>query len=228
MSASYWKILGENIAKGMGEKTIRRFSTGGKFFGRAGTVVGIGFLVYELFKNYKENIENEPAYKEMMTLQEEMEKWTSALSCIGREPIEKREYGSFDEGGAINALYRKKVIGGHACKDADPKGAYTLIGRSINYIRETENLLVDDQFEENRKALISRLRSIRKKINTVVDYRPIQNTLAQIVAEIRPIEAGYATRIYDCSQEIQKTLGSNAAWAAISMVTLGLVKKSEM
>ncbi|MBT8372473.1 MAG: hypothetical protein KJO34_16010 [Deltaproteobacteria bacterium] len=228
MSASYWKMVGENIAKGVGEKTIRRFSTGGKFLGRAGTVLGIGFLVYELFKNYKENIENEPAYKEMMTLQEEMEKWNSAISCIGREPIEKRDYGSFDEGGAINALYRKKVIGGHACKDADPQEAYTLIGRSVNYIRETENLLANDQFEENRKALISRLRSIRKKINTVADYRPIQNNLAQIVAEIRPIEAGYATRIYDCSQEIQKTFGSNAAWAAISMVTLGLVKKSEM
>ena len=105
MSVSYWKMAGENIARGLGEKTIRRFSTGGKLLGRTGAVVGIGFLVYELFKNYKDNIENEPAYKEMMILQREMEKWTSAISCIGREPLEGKAYGSFDEGGAINASH---------------------------------------------------------------------------------------------------------------------------
>ncbi len=73
MSVSYWKTVGENIAKGLGAKTIRRLGTGGKFIGRAGAVVGVGFLAYELFKNYKENIEAEPAYKEMMILQAELE-----------------------------------------------------------------------------------------------------------------------------------------------------------
>ena len=79
MSASYWKMIGENIAKGLGEKTIRRLGTGGKVLGRTGAAVGIGFLVYELYKNYKENIENEPAYQEMMILQTELEKWKNAL-----------------------------------------------------------------------------------------------------------------------------------------------------
>ena len=46
MSASYWKMVGENIAKGLGDKAIRRIGTGGKVVGRGGTVVGIGFLVY--------------------------------------------------------------------------------------------------------------------------------------------------------------------------------------
>ena len=64
-----------------------------------------------------------------------------------------------------------------------------------------------------------------KFIGRADDYRPLQHQLARIVNDLRPIENGYATRIYDCSQEIQKTLGSNAAWAAISMTTLGLVKK---
>ena len=59
------------------------------------------------------------------------------------------------------------------------------------------------------------------------DYRPLQHQLAQIVDDLRPIENGYTSRIYDCSREIQKTLGSNAAWAAVSMTTLGLVKKPE-
>ncbi len=225
MSVTYWKMLGENIAKGLGEKTIRRLSTGGKFLGRTGAVVGIGFLVYELFKNYKENIEKEPAYKEMMILQGEMELWTSAISCIGREPLEDKEYGSFDEGGAINALYEKKVYGGQAVKAPDPKEACTLIERSIEYILLAENLLEDDNFEDKRKALVSQLSRLRDLIHEVDEYRPIQNELAQIVNDIRPIEYGYASRIYDCSQEIQKTLGSNVAWAAISMATLGLVKK---
>ena len=225
MSASYWKMVGENLAKGLGEKTIQRVGIGGKVLGRTGAVVGVGFLAYELYKNYKENIENEPAYREMMILQAELEKWISAISCIGSEPADEKEYGSFDEGGAINALYRKKVLKGKGFRDANPKEAYALIGRSMNYIRQTENLLGDAKFDEKKNALVSRLRRLQLQIGDTHDYRPIQNKLAQIVEEIRPIAGGYTTRVYDCSREIQKTLGSNAAWAAISMTTLGLVKK---
>jgi len=227
MSASYWKMVGENIAKGLGEKTIRRLGTSGKVLGRTGAVVGIGFLAYELYKNYKENIENEPAYQEMMILQAELEKWISAISCIGREPAEEKEYGSFDEGGAINALYRKKVITGEGLRAANPKEAYALVGRSMNYIRRTENLLGDAEFDKKKNALVSQLRRLQLQISDADDFRPIQNELAQIVAEIKPIAGGYTARVYDCSREIQKTLGSNAAWAAISMATLGLVKKPQ-
>ena len=90
-----------------------------------------------------------------------------------------------------------------------------------------EGYLIEDEFEDKRKALVSQLSKLQDLIHAVDDYRPIQNELARIVNEIRPIEYGYASRIYDCSQEIQKTLGSNVAWAAISMATLGLVKKPE-
>ena len=225
MSASYWKMVGENIAKGLGEKTIRRLGTSGKVLGRAGAVVGIGFMAYELYKSYKDNIENEPAYQEMMILQAELEKWTSAISCIGSEPAEEKEFGSFEDGGAINALYRKKVITGKGFRAADPKEAYALLGRSMNYIRQTENLLGDANFDEKKNDLVSQIRKLQLQISDAKDYRPIQNKLSQIVTEIRPIAGGYAARVYDCSREIQKTLGSNAAWAAVSMATLGLVKK---
>ena len=227
MSASYWKMVGENIAKGLGEKTIRRLGTSGKVLGRAGAVVGIGFMAYELYKSYKDNIENEPAYQEMMILQAELEKWTSAISCIGSEPAEEKEFGSFEDGGAINALYRKKVITGKGFRAADPKEAYALLGRSMNYIRQTENLLGDANFDEKKNGLVSQIRKLQLQISDAKDYRSIQNKLSQIVTEIRPIAGGYAARVYDCSREIQKTLGSNAAWAAVSMATLGLVKKSQ-
>jgi hypothetical protein len=225
VSASYWKIAGESIAKGLGKKTIQRLGTGGKVLGRTGAAVGIGFLAYELYKNYKVNIENEPAYKEMMILQAELERWTSAISCLGSEPFGDKIYGSFDEGGAINALYGKKELKGQGVKAADPKEAYSLVGRSMNYIRQTNNLLDDDKFEEKRQALVSQLRKLQLQISKIDDYRPIQSELGRIVDEIRPIASGYSSRVYDCSREIQKTLGSNAAWAAISMATLGLVKK---
>ena len=225
MSASYWKMVGENIAKGLGEKTIRRLGTSGKLLGRAGAVVGIGFMAYELYKSYKDNIENEPAYQEMMILQAELEKWTSAISCIGSEPAEEKEFGSFEDGGAINALYRKKVITGKGFRAADPKEAYALLGRSMNYIRQTENLLGDANFDEKKNDLVSQIRKLQLQISDAKDYRSIQNKLSQMVTEIRPIAGGYAARVYDCSREIQKTLGSNAAWAAVSMATLGLVKK---
>jgi hypothetical protein len=225
MGVSYWKIAGENIAKGLGKKTIRRLGIGGKFIGRAGAVAGIGFLAYELLKNYKENIETEPAYQEMTILQAELEKWTSAISCLGRGPFKEREYGSPEEGGAINALYKKKMLTGPETRSADPKEAYALLGRAINYIRQTENILSDEQFAAKKNTLVSSLREIQLKISQTDDYRPLQRQLAGIVDDLKPIENGYTARIYDCSREIQKTLGSNAAWAAISMTTLGLIKK---
>lgn len=87
----------------------------------------------------------------MMVLQAELENWMSAISCLGREPLDERKYGSLDEGGAINALYQKKVINGQAVKAADPQEAYALIGRSMNYIRQTENLFEDEIFTEKSK-----------------------------------------------------------------------------
>ncbi|MGD2013400.1 MAG: hypothetical protein PVG84_06625, partial [Desulfobacterales bacterium] len=143
------------------------------------------------------------------------------------EPAEEKEFGSFEDGGAINALYRKKVITGKGFRAANPKEAYALLGRSMNYIRQTENLLGDANFDEKKNALVSQLRRLQIQISDAEDYWPIQNKLAQIVAEIRPIARGYTARVYDCSREIQITLGSNAAWAAVSMATLGLVKKPQ-
>ena len=97
----------------------------------------------------------------------------------------------------------------------------------MNYIRRTENLAGDDRFEIKKKGLVSQLRKLQLQISKVDDYRPIQKKLGQIVEEIRPLATGCSSRVYDCSRLIQKTLGSNAAWAAISTTTLGLVKKPQ-
>jgi hypothetical protein len=225
MSASYWKVAGEKIAAGAGRKTLRQLGLGGKILGRAGAVVGIGFLAYEFIKSYKDNIEKEPAYQEMTILQGELDKWVSALSCLGSESEVDLEYGSFDEGGAINALHPKKTLKDFGIVEPNPKEAYTLIGRSMNYIRQSENLLADPRFEEQKKELVADLRKLQLQISKTSNYRSVQQSLGRIVGEIRPIASGYSARIYDCSQEIQQTIGSNAAWAAISMATLGLVKK---
>jgi len=225
MSSANLKIFGGNIAKALGRKTLRRIVAGGRVLGRTGALVGIGFLGYELYRNYRNNIENEPAYREMAILQMELDKWSAAVSCIGQEPHPAGEFGSFYEGGAINALSPKKTLRTPGIQDADVKEAYMLIGRCMNYIRTTENILPIDQFEDKKSALLSRMRRLQLQLNRVEDYRPIQNELVQIADEIRSIAARYSCRIYDCRQEFQKTLRSNAAWAAVSMTTLGLVKK---
>ena len=225
MSAGYWKYVGEKIANGLGTQTIQRLGSGGKLLGRAGAVVGIGFLAYEFIKSYKENIEMEPAYREMSVLQIELKKWAGAISCLGTEYCSEKKFGSFDEGGAINALYPKKSIKDQGVKKPDLKEAYTLIGRAMNYIRQTENIVGDEPFEKKKKALISLLRSLQLQVKKAEDLGAIQKELGRISAEIRPIAAGYSARIYDCSREVQKTIGTNAAWAAVSMTTLGLVKK---
>lgn len=225
MAAAYWKMVAESIAKGLGPKTVSRLGAGGKVLARTGAVVGAGFMAYELLKSYKDNIENEPAYQEMTVLQQELEKWGSAISCIGRQPFEDKEYGSLEEGGAINALYSKKLLADDAIKPADPKEAAVLIERAIDYIGETENVFEDLEFEDKRSDLVKRLEMLRQEIDKGDHYLPIQKKLAQIVSEIKPIESAYSARIYDCSREIQKNQGSNVAWAAVSMVTLGFVKK---
>ncbi len=225
MAKNFWKNAAEKIAKGLGPKTIGELGASGRFFARAGGVIGIGFMAFELFKSYKDNIENEPAYKEMVILQHEFEKWGSAVSCIGRKPFRDEQYGDMDEGGAINALHKKRFLDSKEIKPAEPEDAVTLITRAIGYIKDTENVIEDTEFEEKRSDLIERLESLRQKITTSEDYSPIQKELSEIVAVLKPIESAYSSRIYDCSREIQKMAGSNAAWATLSMVTLGLVNK---
>ena len=225
MAKNFWKIAAEKIAKGLGSKTIGELGAGPRFFARTGGVMGIGFMAFELFKSYKDNIENEPAYKEMVILQHEFEKWGSAVSCIGREPFRNEQYGDMNEGGAINALHKKKFLESKEIKPAEPEEAAILITRAIGYIKETENVIEDTEFEEKRCDLIDRLESLRQEITTSEDYAPIQKELTDIAAILKPIESAYSSRIYDCSREIQKKAGSNAAWAALSMVTLGLVNK---
>ena len=225
MPATYWKMVAENIAKGLGPKTIGKLGTSGRFLARTGGVIGVGFMAYELFKSYKDNIESEPAFQEMLILEQELEKWGSAVSSIGRKPFEDDEFGALDEGGAINALYKKRLLDDKNIKPADPKEAASLIERAIGYIKETENVFDDPEFDARRSDLIERLDSLRQKVVTGDDFAPIQKELAEIVTVLKPIESAYSSRIYDCSREIQKKAGSNAAWAALSMVTLGLVKK---
>lgn len=225
MAVTYWKMVAENIAKGLGPKTIRKLGTSGKFLGRASGVVGVGLMAYELLTSYKDNIENEPAYQEMIILQPELEKWGSAISCIGRKTFAEDQYGDLDEGGAINALHKKKLLNSEEIKPADSEEAAKLIERSIGYIKETENVFEDETFDDKKSDLLVRLERLRQRITLNEDYAPIQNELTEIVTILKPIESAYSSRIYDCSQEIQKKIGSNAAWAALSMVTLGLVKK---
>ena len=227
MATTYWKMVADNIARGLGPKAIGKLGSSGKFLTRAGGVIGAGVMAYELFKSYKDNIESEPAYQEMVILQHELEKWGSAVSCIGRKPIAEDQYGNLDEGGAINALHKKRMIGGRQIKPGDPLEAAKLIERSIGYIEQTENVFDDQDFEEKKSELIERLKTIHQNItvSSGEDYTSIQRELAELVAVLKPIESAYSSRIYDCSQEIQKKAGSNAAWAALSMVTLGIVKK---
>ena len=225
MAGSYWKMVAENITNGLGPRTVSKLGIGGKVLARTGALVGAGFMAYELLKSYKENIENEPAYQEMMILHQELIKWGSAISCIGRQPYEDKEYGALDEGGAINALYIKKLLEGNATKPANPDTATELIDRAIGYISETENVFEDSAFEDKRNDLVNQLKTLRNEIEKSSEYAHIQKMLGQIVSDIRPIESAYSARIYDCSREIQKNQGSNVAWAAVSMVTLGLVKK---
>ncbi len=228
MAATYWKMVAGNISKGLGPKAIGKLGTGGRFLARAGGVIGVGFMAFELFKSYKDNIEGESAYKEMVILQQELEKWGSAVSCIGRAPLQAEGFGDLNEGGAINALYEKKLLDGQQSRPADPEEAANLIKRAIGYIGETENIFEDAEFEAKRSDLIAQLKELQGKIAAADDYAPIQKGLSEIVTLLRPIESAYSSRIYDCSREIQKKAGSNAAWAALSMVTLGLVRKPKV
>ena len=148
MAGPYWKMVAQNIANGLGPKALGKLGAGGKLLGRASGLVGVGFMAFELFKSYKDNIEHEPAYQEMVILQHELEMWGSAISCLGRKVFVQGRYGELNEGGAINALTEKQMVGGSSTKPADREAAATLIDRSIGYIRQTVNVFEDDAFDE--------------------------------------------------------------------------------
>jgi hypothetical protein len=218
-------MVAQNIAKGVGPKVLGKLGAGGKLLGRASGLVGVGFMALELFRSYKNNIEQEPAYQEMVILQHELEMWGSAISCLGRKRFAQSRFGDLHEGGAINALTEKQTVSGGTTQPADPEAAAALIDRSIGYIRQTENVFEDDAFDEKRDDLVDRLAQLRTDIAAGRDHGAIGSALAEIVDVLKPIESACSSRIYDCSQEIQKKIGSNAAWATLSMVTLGIVKK---
>ena len=225
MSAAYWKMVGDNVSRGLGRNTVRRLGTGGRALGRAGAALGMGFLLFELFRDYRHNIESEPAFQEMRIVQSELEKWSGAVSCIGRRPYEGKTYGSFEEGGAINALYPKLLLDGHTIRPPDIREAVALVKRAAALITETGNVMNDADFDDRKSRLIGQLSMLAAQLPQVDDKRPIQQALTGVTRRIKPIESGLAARIYDCSREIQKTLGSNAAWAGLSMVTFGMIKK---
>ena len=235
MVKTYLKTLGEILAKKVGPKAL---GTGGRIAGRVAAVGAIAWSTYEFFSTLNKNIKNEPAFQEMVKYKQEFEKWSSAVSCIGREPYTQGALGSLDEGGCINALSKKKTLnlGGRQSSKQDtimpdPKLAKELLERAIDYIAKTENLAGDENFEEQKENLVEKLRDLNNQIKCPyqpnIDYSPIQEELSEIVKSIKPINSDYRTKIYRCQAKLQETMPRNAGWAMASTLTMGLVKKKK-
>ncbi|MCG2719037.1 MAG: hypothetical protein L6408_09440 [Nanoarchaeota archaeon] len=213
--------LAKILAKKAGPKVLK---TGGKVAGRVAVFLGIAVSLYELGVEYKRNIEDEPVFQEMQTYQKELEKWGTAVSCLGRDSKTKG-YGSFDEGGCINALAPKKTINTGQTIDPDYKQGKELLERAIYCVQETENLLDDGQFEQDKESLLQKLNNLETRIQPNQNYEQIRFELGKVVKEIQPRESQYRTKIYNCQKELDKTFPNNAAWATASAATLGIVTK---
>jgi len=224
MASEYIKI-GEKVGKKILEKKLvgTCARAGGKVLG---IVTGI-IIGYEFLKNYDENIKDEPAFQEMVRFEQELMRWGSAISCIGRENYSGGT-GSLYEGGCINALSEKKTLEQELIKP-DIKEAKELLERAIAYVKETENLDYIKNFDEKKNNLVNRLEKI--SIEPSKDYSSIQKNLSNIVDAMKKIENSYRTRIYECKTELEKTKINNAKEAAgqtaVSVATLGFVKKKK-
>lgn len=227
----YWRTLGELVKK-VGSKTLGRV---------AGRTIAIGALAlgtYEFFSTLNKNMKDEPAFQEMTKYKLELEKWSSAISCIGREPYVKGALGSIDEGGCINALSKKQTLNleGLSSKQStiapDPELAKELLDRAINYATQTENLAGNERFEKQKENLIKKLTALNNQIEHPhkhgIDYSPIQQGLSEIVRSIVPIEAEYNTKVYEYQTKLQKTTPRNVAWSLITTLTMGIVKKKKI
>lgn len=221
MENTYWRTLGAIIAK------------------KAGKAVTLGYITlatYEFLINLDKNMKNEPAYQEMLKHKSEFEKWSSTISCIGREPYVKESLGSVHEGGCINALSKKETLNLRYDPNfkpniipPDPKLAKELLGRAIDYVTQVENLADDEHFDEQKENLVKKLKVLNKKIKSPyqpnINYSPVQQELSEIVRSIIPMETVYMLRVFEYQIKLQATKPRNAAWAAASALTAGLVKK---
>lgn len=226
----YWRTLGELVKK-VGSKTLGRV---------AGRTIAIGALAlgtYEFFSTLNKNMKNEPAFQEMTKYKSELEKWSSVISCIGREPYVERALGSINEGGCINALSKKQTLNleGLSSKQStiapDPELAKELLERAINYTTQTENLAGNKCFEKQKENLIKKLTALNNQIEHPykhgIDYSPIQRELSELVRSIIQIEAEYNTKVYEYQTKLQKTTPRNAAWSLTTTLTMGIVKKKK-
>ncbi len=161
--------------------------------------------------------------KELKALYEEKSYWSSAISCIGRNPYTPGTVCSLDEGGAICALARKHRItldtryGSRGVEadiiitdsmggdeeyyfPPDPKRAKGLVSGAVAYLKEATCTTVQiEQFDKKRNAIVKRLEGLESiletKTNPREDYSNIQGMLLYEVERMISIETVYQSKI---------------------------------
>lgn len=181
-----------DILKNVG--TSRLIRLGGRYFGRTTNVIGWGVGALSSVKTFKTYTRKDPYNKLIAPLEEELNKWSSAISCIGRDPYFIGDICSIEKGGAINALGKKELLHistryptvydkpnmeYHAPQDSqenfenkkdsktinpNPKEAKRLINLALEYLDNTIDKINIEEFEKKKKKITNNLRGINEKL----------------------------------------------------------------
>ncbi len=88
----------------------RLFGTLGRVAGRTISAVSWGYTIYEVGKAVNRSMKHSPVQQEIEAVRKEYIKWSSAISCIGRDAYHENEMASIHEGGAITYLGKRELI----------------------------------------------------------------------------------------------------------------------
>jgi len=203
------------------------FGRTGRVFGRAAGTIGLALTAYSVTSKYIKYVKNDADAKRIQEYANEMYKWSSAISCIGREPYKVGDICTLDKGGAINDLGDKiavPILSTRYTQDISntvippaPNKAKELVLRAIDYITDTHNNLGIKNFIKQKQEIIKQFKSVDEKLepeyNSKMDYTPFQISLSSIVRKMVSIEWEYNLAISKLVNKLNKKKPGYAAEA---------------
>ncbi len=178
------------IVKGL--VTSKGIKLGSRFLGRSVGVIGVGISGWSSVKVFRTYLKDDPHNQRLAALQEEIGKWSDAISCLGRDPYNIGELCNIHDGGAINALGYKELVRipntryplpeegfnfeyhlkpdeARGAKksmyvEPNPTEAITLIERSIEYVGKTEDIKRVKDYQTRSNDALDELVGVRKEI----------------------------------------------------------------
>ena len=212
MGYTYSSHIGNKIAS----HGLRKAGNGARFLGRAAVIAAIALTLKDTLGGWSDGLKNNPYHDELIVIAHEYRFWGIGKDYIGRKRFnhEKKEW--FYESGAIFNLEKKKL-----------KEAVRDIGKSLEMIGQTKNIVDTDEFEDLRKRVIDVLVQTREALTTdqvVSDLPSHLKTLVDLDDGIEPYVRGLGSRLRTLQEKVQKSAAKGLGEGVKKALMLDLFK----